>query len=292
MRTDSRELLAVGMFGNRSRLGERIEMLLRRGRTFSTRASVRGVAASIVALSALLLAGSLAPRWIAFAQEAGSPSFEVASVKANQGGARSMRANPEGIHYTGVTLIQCVAEAYQVNYSQIDGHQTIADRSDIEAKAARAITKEQSRQMLQTLLAERFKLQLHHVARTMPVYRLVAGESGHRLGESSSEADGSMVRNQDGFQFRGMSMYLFSAILSGRLGRPVLDQTGIKGSFDFTLALDLETPGEGENKGAASDWSSSPIFAEIQKQLGLRLQADRAPVDFLVIDHAEKPDAN
>jgi hypothetical protein len=69
MRTESRELLAVGIFGNTSRFGDRIEMLLRRGRTFSPRASATGVAASAFILSSLMLAGAFAPRWIAFAQQ-------------------------------------------------------------------------------------------------------------------------------------------------------------------------------------------------------------------------------
>src|SRR6202035_5099567 len=85
MRTESRELLAVGVFGGKSLIGDRIEMLLRRGRTFSPRASAAGVAASAAVLAALLFAGSLAPRWIAFAQET-QLSFEVASVKPNTSG--------------------------------------------------------------------------------------------------------------------------------------------------------------------------------------------------------------
>src|ERR1700685_704264 len=86
MGTRSRELLAVGIFGSKSRIGDRIEMLLRRSRTFSPRASRTGVAATIVVLGSLMLAGSLAPRWIAFAQEPTRPEFEVASVKLNNSG--------------------------------------------------------------------------------------------------------------------------------------------------------------------------------------------------------------
>ena len=135
---------------------------------------------------------------------------------------------------------------------------------------------------------------LHHDSKIMPVYKLVAGKDGPKLHESQTEGEGRMARGQDGFEFRSVSMQLFSAILSGRLGRPVLDQTGIKGPFDFTLNLDLdsEDPAGPESKIASADWSSSSIFTNIQKQLGLRLDADRAPVDFLVIDHVEKPSEN
>jgi hypothetical protein len=86
MRTDSRELLAVGALGRSSRIGDRIEMLLRRDRGFSPRASAVGVAASTVILLCITLVGSLVPRWIAFAQQPPRPEFEVGSVKPNHSG--------------------------------------------------------------------------------------------------------------------------------------------------------------------------------------------------------------
>src|ERR1700691_428842 len=105
----SQELLAVGLFGSNSRLGDRIEMLLRRGRTFSGRASTGRVAVSVLVLAGCVIAGALAPRWIAFAQQ---PAFEVASVKpANpagpqrrfQGGPGSK--DPERINIEGYSML-------------------------------------------------------------------------------------------------------------------------------------------------------------------------------------------
>jgi hypothetical protein len=95
MRTESRDLLAVGIFGSSSRLGDRIEMLLRHGRTFSPRALSIGIAASAVILSGFMLAGSLTPRWIAFAQQQPHLIFEVASIKPG----KSASNNGE-IHFT------------------------------------------------------------------------------------------------------------------------------------------------------------------------------------------------
>ena len=79
------------------------------------------------------------------------------------------------------------------------------------------------------------------------------------------------------------------------MGRPVLDMTGLKGTYDFSLRLDILeglTNGDSDNKPKVADWSTSSIFTDIEKQLGLKLEADRAPVDTLVIDHAEKPSEN
>jgi len=291
MRTDWRELLAVGIFG-RASLSSRIETLLRRGREFSARASRARVAASIAVLLLFAAASAVTPRWIAFAQPVEKPSFEVVSVKPASGERRSMRVTPHGINYTAVTLMECIAEAWQVRYTQISGQALIGEKYDVEAKTPDAITSVRRRLMLQSLLEDRFKLRLHHQDRVRSVYELVSGGNGPKLRESQAEGEGKMIRTADGFEFRNMSMYLFSAILSGRLGRPVLDRTGLKGVFDFTLTLDMETPVDPARKIAASDWASSSVFSELQEQLGLRLDAGRAAVDYLIIDHVEKPDAN
>jgi hypothetical protein len=79
---------------------------------------------------------------------------------------------------------------------------------------------------------------------------------------------------------------------SCRLGRPVLDMTKLNGTYDFSLRLDIlegMTNGDSDPKPKAANWSTSSIFTDIEKQLGLKLEADRAPVDTLVIDHAENP---
>jgi uncharacterized protein (TIGR03435 family) len=69
----------------------------------------------------------------------------------------------------------------------------------------------------------------------------------------------------------------------------VVDLTGLKGSYDFTLKSNLPTEAE---KAALSEWFSSSIFTDIQRQLGLQLETDKAPVDYLVVDHVEQPSEN
>jgi bla regulator protein BlaR1 len=86
-------------------------------------------------------------------------------------------------------------------------------------------------------------------------------------------------------------MTRFSGMLSMLMDRPVLDLTGLTGSYDFTLKIQSEQPGP-EGKAALAEWFSSAIFSEIEKQLGLRLEADKGPVDYLIVDHVEKPAAN
>lgn len=87
MRTESPELLAVGILGGKSRVGDRVEVLLRRDRTFSSRVSVAGITVSMVVLAGFLVAGSLAPHWIAFAQQGPQSAFEVASIRPSRSGS-------------------------------------------------------------------------------------------------------------------------------------------------------------------------------------------------------------
>ncbi len=302
MRASNRELLAVGLWGGRaSRFGERIEMLLRRGREFSPRASLARVISSALVLFGLVVAGSVAPRWIALAQA--RPAFEVASVKlwkTATGGGQS-RVGPQGITIPGASLVELVAEAYQIPYSRISTPQDprsrtiLAARYEVAARANRPVSRQQLMLMLQTLLEDRFKLALHSELQVVPVYKLAAGKNGPKLQESVDEGESSGVFQAGGYAFHNTEMWRFCAFLSGRVGRPVVDQTGISGKYDFILKLDILeglSSSDPDFKRRMSDWGSSSIFTDIQKQLGLKLEADKSAVDYLVIDHVEQPSEN
>src|SRR5205823_2221682 len=95
--------------------------------------------------------------------------------------------------------------------------------------------------------------------------------------------------------FNNTEMWVFAATITGRMDRPVLDLTGLKGSYDFSLRLDILeglTNGDPDVKSKVNDWSTSSIFTDIEKQLGLRLESANAPVETIVIDHAERPSDN
>jgi uncharacterized protein (TIGR03435 family) len=94
---------------------------------------------------------------------------------------------------------------------------------------------------------------------------------------------------------KNSELWRFCAFLSGRMGRPVLDRTGLTGLYDFAVRLDtLEglSNTDLDSKTRMSDWSSSSIFSDIQKQLGLQLVQGKEPVDYMVIDHLERPSEN
>jgi len=177
---------------------------------------------------------------------------------------------------------------------------------DVAAKSDHPVSRAELKLMLQSLLADRFKLAMHHESKTEAVYKLSVASSGPKLPASASEGEPVCNGRIDGGVIcRNMSMAAFSNFLTPRLSRTVLDTTGLEGRYDFDLKLDglptaaqvreaAASGGEAANavKRSMFDWTQSSIFSDIQKQLGLKLDADRAPVDNLVIDHVERPSEN
>jgi bla regulator protein BlaR1 len=302
MRTELREILAVGIYGGKSRLGDRIEMLLRRDRTFSPRASAGSVVASAVVLGGLMLAGSLAPRWIAFAQEQPGPAFEVASVKPAEPSDKPgfLQSAPGRLNLSGVTVRMLIQQAWAISGYRIYGGPSWLDstRYNIAAKAADGagnLTLDQMRPMLQTLLTDRFRLALHREKRELPLYRLIVSKNGPKLKESavSGAPQSRMATGQITDEKAGMDT--LASQLGQQLGRFVVNQTALKGDFDFHVEW---TPDPGQNLGGESETpppagaDGPSIFTALQQQLGLKLESAKGPVEVLVIDHAEKPDAN
>jgi uncharacterized protein (TIGR03435 family) len=167
-----------------------------------------------------------------------------------------------------------------------------AERYDIVARAEGSVQVHQLELMLQDLLAKRFNLKLHHEVKMIGIYELVPAKGGPKLPApkvvdiSPSRSSESLPRVNDGnFVFHDTSMPEFADELSQlrEIDRPVVDHTGIKGVFDITL------------KGAASAMlqpDGPSLFTLVQEQLGLKLVSTKAPIDVLVIDHAEQPSVN
>jgi bla regulator protein blaR1 len=312
MRTDSRELLAVGIFG-RARLASRIEMLLKRGREFSPRVSRVRIAVSLAILLTLATAGAVAPRWIAFAQQPVAtqpPKYEVSSIKPNAGGdfPYTFHTEPNGsFTATAVTLKRLMMTGYQhQGYRIVGGPAWVnSQRWDVQAKysVSRPVSDNEFPQMLRTLLAVRFQIHTHSETRSLPIYELVVDRKGSKLRRVDGGKTKLEIQTGNGLiRFTKATARTFASQLGYALGRPVIDKTGLSGEFSFALdwtpalredggpttsGLPPETP---EQPPSITDGPS--IFTAITKQLGLRLESGRGPVEVLVIDHAEKPDAN
>jgi uncharacterized protein (TIGR03435 family) len=294
MRTSARELLATGIFGPTSHLGYRIELLLARDRAFSPQASVRRLVASAAVLMAFAVAASLAPRWIALAQHL---EFEVASIKPHAGevtvSGGPFSSGPR-VRYVAVELTDLVTEAYGVRYEQVSGSPgwgsgPAGARYDIEAKAEGDAkpAKEQLRQMLQSLLAERFRLKVRRETVDTPIYALVLAKGGSKL-KAVDKGEGVRMRASGTRQRMDgkAAMEFLAQQLSISAGRLVLDRTGLIGNYEFTLEW---TP---DNVAPPDDSPSISIFTAVQEQLGLKLEPAKAPVEMLIIEHAEMPTEN
>jgi uncharacterized protein (TIGR03435 family) len=281
-----------------------------------------------------LLCLSLAFGFGAPGQTGKSPVFEVASIKP-------IKSIPQGMYFriqpggrfsanaiTGKFLLQ---QAYGVKDSQVVGAPSWLDseRFDIDAKpdeetgaAFDKLSPDERRQqlmlMLQSLLADRFKLSLTHETKDLPVYALVAAKNGPKLHESTYKppenspdmprAPGVGGAAQAGMMMNGRGqltstygdMNMLADVLSRFVGRPVINKTGLTGKYDFTLKW---TPEEGQgpvmpgarpagDEAPPPDASGASIFTAIQEQLGLKLEPQKAPMDVLVIQHVERPSEN
>jgi len=259
----------------------------------------------------------------------GQPSFDVASVKPNKSDTNfSISRQPADGRYsaTHAELRAIIALANQLRPNRIvaapEWNRVLSEHFDVEAKAEGNPSKDQMFLMLQSLLASRFKLAAHRETRELPVYALVlvkAGKFGPQLKPHSNDAKcadpagppppppgpgeampafcgGFLLSGQSGgFRETGnnVDMNAFALALGDVLDRPVIDRTGLTQLFDISYESAFDVRGGKIDTTSSSDPSGPPsIFTALQEQLGLKLEATKAPVDVLVIDHVEEPTPN
>jgi uncharacterized protein (TIGR03435 family) len=214
------------------------------------------------------------------------PAFETASVTPNSSGSASSKTDWDNglVHLTNVSLKRYIASAYQVDDDQISGPDWLsATRFDMAAKAAGPVEDKQIMLMLQTLLAERFKLALHRETREMAVYALVASKDGSKLKQAESDGNSRTRSRRGRITAEHTSMAELADAMKRLTGLRVVDTTGLQGVFDFTLEWDpTSDPASGRQNLSPS------MFTALQEQLGLRLEERKMPVEILVIDHVEK----
>ena len=229
-----------------------------------------------------------------------------------------MMYGPQGFKAVNASLLSIIQEAYGVQANQIVGPPEINTAAyDIEVKGSPAdaqgtdpsLRQPEIRNQLQALLADHFKLVLHHDSKVLPSYVLVVGENGSKLqptkyGDYPDTAKGPdgkgihrMMMMQQGGQVRAIgaqksSMAELTRQLSMQLGKNVVDKTGLKGQYDFNLQWsEAAGTSDGASKDAAPAAGSS-LFDAIQEQLGLKLVPQQGPEDVLVIDHVEWPEGS
>ena len=288
-------------------------------------------------------------------------AFEVATIKPARpiteqamSGKMHIGEKIDGarVDYGAMTLADLITIAYKVKSFQVSGPDWLkTERYDILAKLPEGATKDQVPQMLQALLADRFKLTIHRDTKEHSMYALVVAKGGPKLKESPPDepapaadappakeekgvttldtGQGKLSVKQDGtggatikgpnglqqkvsvsngiihMELNKASMEQMCEAITRFLDKPVTDMTELKGNYQIALDISMEDAmkmarqagvmvpgpggagGDGKPSDGASDPSGSSIFASVQ-QMGLKLETRKAPVEMLVVDHAEK----
>ena len=228
---------------------------------------------------------------IASAAYAQSPTFDAASIKPNRSGAggSSIRASKGLITIENASLKKILFAAYSIpedrDYMLSGPDWLTTEHFDIQARFPADTALPQMQQMMQALLADRFKLTLHRETRQLPTYALVVAKDGPRIqpvDDGQPKTTGSPGR----LEATRIPMQKFADLLGHTLGEPVTDATALHGVFTFTLEW---SPSPTQPDAAPADASTGPsIFTALQEQLGLKLESKKGPVEILVIDHMEK----
>ena len=226
-----------------------------------------------------------------------------------------IQMKPDGYSASGTSVKALIQFAYDLKMEdQISGAGSIGDkRFDIEAKMdadtvaalAKLSSEErtaQQRLMMQALLANRFKLKAHSETKELPIFSLVIAKGGSKLKEADPfDTYPNGLKGPDGTH-SGLMMFLNGVLraqgvpisslansLTMQVHRIVVNNTGLTGKYDFSLAwtADGATPGDGSG---AESWPT--LFTALQEQLGLKLDATKAPVNTVAVDHLEMPSEN
>ncbi|MGH9574471.1 MAG: TIGR03435 family protein [Candidatus Acidiferrales bacterium] len=229
-----------------------------------------------------------------------TPSFDVASLKLHPDPPREIDISTSGSRLTAKaeTVLRMIAYAYDLkgNYQVARNPALLAfgDKMyDIEAEvdASRTPTKSEFRQMLQSLLADRFHLKVHREQRDMKVYALVLEKNGPKFKQSDANEKFSGLNGVDG---RNQTVTLTNATMNVIVeeihiftDRPVIDKTGLSGNYDIkfeaTPAFRFDTN---------PDPHDISILTALPEQTGLKMESEKHMVDVIVVDHVEPPSPN
>jgi uncharacterized protein (TIGR03435 family) len=232
-------------------------------------------------------------------------AFEVASIRPNPGPwhvLHSFAVSGPRLTLEGYTLFDLVTEAYNLKAYQVMWAKSVPQRLafgtyyNVLAKAEgnQTPSKEEFRQMLQTLLMKRCNLEIHRTVKEMPVYALVIDKNGPKFKESPPDADRVSNHGVNGYN---QNLTLIKASIDALAGdiqssfgvsRPIIDKTGLTG--EYTIKLEA-TPEFVLSRGNPQAGALS-IFTAVREQLGLKLESQKANIEILMVDHIDKPTEN
>ena len=249
------------------------------------------------------------------------PTYDAVSVKPHPGGDGMMRVNQGSDMYSGINVSLKMLLRYAFDLTtedQVSGLSGALSSAnfDVEAKmdadtvaALKAMPKDEAnaarRRMMLAMLEDRFKLKAHHEQKELGTYDLVIAKGGFKLkdadpnneypngikGMDGKAKPGSMMTRDGMLTAQGLPISNLSMFLALQLHKQVIDKTGLKGTYDFTLKWQPdEMPAE--SKEATGGEQLPSIFTALQEELGLKLDATKGMVDTVVVDRVETPSEN
>jgi len=281
-----------------------------------------------VATACVLVTSSLAaqnPMSSTASPTAPAFSLDVATIKPHEGmlSITGLINRPDGINASAATLSEMIVFAYGVRSEDqvsVGSGWVKSDRYDIEAKLSPEDAaefqklgpeemKSRRAQMLRSLLEDRFRLRTHTVTKDVPIYELVVAKGGPKLKDAATDTDENLRKGPDGKPLAGIMWFLsdhltaqgysvgsLASFLSqpfAGVGHPVVDKTGLSGSYNFTLNWSPQMKaGPGGLAVATTPSEDAPSIFTALQELGLKLQPAMGPEKYVVIDHVERPSAN
>jgi uncharacterized protein (TIGR03435 family) len=218
--------------------------------------------------------------------------FEVVSIKPADptDPAHMSQSMPGGFRGRNLRLFELIMSAWHLNRDQLIGGPNWMETSgwDIDTRFPTGMNPAQVRQMMQAMLADRFRLVAHRETRTLAVYALTVAKSGIKLHEG--DGSGGMSAGPRLIRYGSGTMGELASQLSNYLGREVIDRTDLTGQYTINLSfapVSLDASAEDRVQDLAPS-----IFQALQDQAGLRLESSKGPVEVLIIDHAEAATPN
>lgn len=217
------------------------------------------------------------------------PTFDVVAIKPSADTAFRMSTSVDlrhgTLHGQGVSLRRILATAYGVDESRIIAPKWLDNTHfDLYGKSPKDVPDNQLKPMLQALLKDRFQLKEHHEERELPIYNLVVAKTGVKMAvvPKESPAD-SLVRGYPMMRGTG-EVAMLAQMLSGVVGRPVIDRTGLTDQYNFNLGFAPLVP----KPGAATEDAPPDLFTAVQQQLGLKLEPSKANLDVVIVDQINR----
>ncbi|HXE08649.1 MAG TPA: TIGR03435 family protein [Acidobacteriaceae bacterium] len=226
------------------------------------------------------------------------PDWEVVTVRPGDPNGRNAGFHLEGrqVFVERKTVMDMLLVGYEMHKKQIANEPDWAHTEIWDVKGIPDTPGKPSLRQLQSLvrkaLVERFGLVTHTEQREMEVFALTVAKGGHKMTPSAGDPNGLPNENDNGgtivnMRVENMSMKEFALLMKFFTDKPVVDQTGLSGRFDFQMRWTAD-----ESRAPTDGTAPPSLFTAIQEQLGLKLEPVKAKTDVLVIDKLEKPGAN